>query len=168
MKAIFLTMSMLLLFGISCNKSEAANAEGEVALFLLSEYDVNNESELEIIFESAVTEDKSFISYSDLLNYNSSKFEFTITKEAQESIANMKHSVRGIAFGVKANGNLIYTGYFRPSFSSFANRALVIDPVSTSLVNENKMKIQSFLGIEDKRNDPSIINIFSRDNKLTE
>lgn len=161
-------VSVLLLIGVSCNKSGQSNIEGGVALHLLSDYEVNNESEREIIFESAVTEEEPFISYTDLVIYNRTNYEFTITEKAKEKISNMDHSVSGIAFGLMANNDLIYTGYFRPSFSSFANRALVIDPVSTSLVNENKMKIQSFHGIEDKRNDPSIINIFSRDNKLTE
>lgn len=165
-------ISLIMFLNIACNKGNRNNdVEGDVDIFLLSDYKINNETDRDIIFDSAVLAETPFLTYANLLSYNSSDFEFIISDAAKDAIQNLEHSVRGVAFGVTANNKLVYTGYFWPSYSSALCRWLVIDPVSPNFQNDNKLVLR--LGypsdpgnLEDNRNHPTIINIFSRDKKL--
>jgi len=94
-----------------------------------------------------------------------------LSDKAIETLESLDYSVNGLAFAIKTNDTMIYTGYFWPSYSSASCDWVVIDPLMTSIGN----KIQIRLGypdlvqgqvIQDKRNDERIIRIFKRDNKL--
>lgn len=171
MRFLFFICTLLIL-SLSCNSAnDKSEPQGEVELYLLADHDITNETDREIVSESVELQDTPFLSYADLLNYNSSEYEFSITDNARSRIENMENSVRGVPFGVVANNELIYTGYFWPSFSSLICKCLVIDPVAPTLRNENKLKMKLgypgfFEGIDDNRNDPKVIDIFSRDDKL--
>jgi hypothetical protein len=111
------------------------------------------------------------IYYSDIISYDSTEYIFELSDRAISAINILDHSVHGLAFAIKANDTLIYTGYFWPSYSSASCDCIVIDPTMTSLGN----MIQVSLGypylfpgqtIQDKRNDGRIIRILKLDNKL--
>ncbi len=78
-----------------------------------------------------------------------------------------------MAFAVKVNAELIYTGYFVCSTSSFYIAWTVISPYR--YIPENELRIN--LGypylmngesVPDHRNDGKILDVFRRDDKLIE
>ena len=118
-----------------------------------------------------LTESSPLISYSDFLSYDSLEYAFWLSNRAMKAIENLEHSVHGIAFGIKANGTLVYTGYFWPSYSSAICDWVVIDPIVTGveykiIVRLGYPGLLQGMEIPDKRNDSRIIKIFEDDNKL--
>ena len=78
----------------------------------------------------------------------------------------MEHSIGGIAFAVTANEELVYTGYFVPSYSSASVQWIVIDPLFWHLTNRMYVNLGYpglFEGavIPDHRNDERILKIFA-------
>jgi hypothetical protein len=154
-----------------CEKNESyLDSNSKVELYLMDTYlKIGNSSQIDE--NSVVTENKPLIYYSDFLSYDSTECIFELSDRAIVAIKNLDHSVHGLAFAIKANDRLIYTGYFWPGYSSASCDWIVIDPFMTSIGN----KIQVRLGypgliqgqtIQDKRNDERIILIFKNDNKL--
>ena len=157
----------LLIFG--CEKDEI-NSENKVELYLLDSYSTIDNS-FQIDETTIKTKISPLIGYSDFISYDAENYEFEISDKAKSSIDDMKHSVHGVAFAVKANGTIIYSGYFWPSYSSASCDWIVIDPMMTGV--ENKIKVSlGYPGliqgqvIPDNRNNSQIIEIFERDNKL--
>ncbi len=157
----------VLTFG--CEKEEV-NSGGKIELFLLDSYS-KIENSFQIDEATVKTKTSPLISYSDFISYDSNNYEFQITDKAKNAIDEVEHSVHGVAFAVKANGILIYSGYFWPSYSSASCDWVVIDPMMTSIDNKIKVSL-GYPGliqgqvIPDNRNDSRIIEIFERDNKL--
>lgn len=164
---IIISILSFLTFG--CEKDEI-NSDGKVELYLLDSYS-NIDNSFQIDETTVKTRTSPLINYSDFISYDAENYEFEISDNAKSAIDNMEHSVHGVAFAVKANGALIYSGYFWPSYSSASCDWIVIDPMMTSVGN----KIKVCLGypgltqgqvVPDNRNDSRIIGIFERDNKL--
>jgi len=114
---------------------------------------------------------KPLVYYSDFISYNSKTYIFVISNDSKDRIQNLEHSVHGIPFALKVDNNLVYTGYFWPSYSSAMCKWIVIDPMRLLISNELKVYLgypwsQSVVGIPDKRNDNQILDIFRSDNKL--
>ena len=76
------------------------------------------------------------MTYSDFQSYDPSTFTFKISDTAKDSIKSLKQSVNGIAFAIKANNVLIYSGYFWPGYSSASCDWVVIDPMMLLINNE--------------------------------
>jgi len=167
--AFLLTVS---LFFIACNKKENTNPNnGTVELFLLESYKTLDNFSCQIDEKTVITKSQPLITYSDFVSYNSINYSFIISDAAKETINGLKLSVFGIAFAIKVNNVLIYTGYFWPGYSSSSCSWTVIDPTRLSL--DNVLVVQlGYPGlipgqvIPDKRNDARILNVFARDNKL--
>ena len=165
--AIFVTLSF---FFVACDNNETTNRNGGVELFLLDSYKTIGFTN-QIDEKTIVTKSQALVTYSDFQSYDPSTFTFKISNSAKESIKSLKHSVNGIAFAVKANNDLIYSGYFWPSVSSGICSWVVIDPMRLSLDNELNVRL-GYPGliegqvIPDKRNDKRILDIFTSDNKL--
>jgi hypothetical protein len=76
-----------------------------------------------------------------------------------------------LAFAIKANDTLVYTGYFWPSYSSVSCDWVVVDPNMTGIGNTMQVSlgypglIQGKI-IQDKRNDKRIVQILREDRKL--
>ena len=174
MKRKFFTYAIIGIFSIltfGCEKDEI-NSNGKVELYLLDSYS-KIENSFQIDETTIKTQASPLISYTDFISYDSVNYTFGLSDNAKNTIDNMEHSVYGVAFAVKANGILIYSGYFWPSYSSASCDWIVIDPLMTSIGN----KITVSLGypglvqgqvIPDNRNDSRIIEIFENDNKLIE
>ena len=166
---IYVVAGIFSFLTFGCEKEEI-DSDGKIELYLLESYSkVGNSYQID---ETTIkTQISPLISYADFISYNSSNFTFELSDKAKNTIENMEHSVHGVAFAVKANGTIIYSGYFWPSFSSASCDWIVIDPLMSSVGN----KITVSLGypglaqgqaIPDKRNDSRIIKIFKSDNKL--
>ena len=161
---LFVTLNFIF---IACDKYENPK-NGSVELFLLDSYKTIGTG-YQIDDQTVVTKAQPLVTYSDLLSYNPGTYTFIISDAAKENIKGLKHSVHGMAFAIKANDQLIYTGYFWPSYSSASCNWVVIDPIM--LNNELNIEL-GYPGliegqvIPDKRNDKRIVNIFASDNKL--
>lgn len=127
----------------------------------------------EIDVATLVLEERPILSYADLKSYNAKDYYFKLTDAARERIEGMEHSVAGTAFAVTANEEVVYTGYFLPSYSSLAMQWIVIDPIFWHLSNRMYVNLGypgSMEGeeIPDLRNDDRILGIFRRDGNLEE
>ena len=167
--AFLLLIGLLLLVFAGCEKT-SFNSNSKVELYLISSFSKMNNT-WGIDESSVITKSNPLIEYSDFLSYNPKDYTFELTSSASETVKNLDHSVFGLAFAIKADESIIYTGYFWPSYSSASCDWIVIDPLSTLIGN----KLQVRLGypglvqgqiIPDKRNDIRILRIFKRDNKL--
>ena len=169
---IFTALIMMLGFiFIACDKNENTNPKnGSVELFLLDSYKTIG-STYQIDEKTIVTKSQPLVTYSNFLSYDPSTFTFKISDTAKEAIKSLEHSVHGIAFAIKANHVLIYTGYFWPSYSSASCDWVVIDPGMLLISNELIVQL-GYPGliegqiIADKRNDKRILDIFANDDKL--
>ncbi|MEN8202548.1 MAG: hypothetical protein ABFS28_08140 [Bacteroidota bacterium] len=168
---IWITCTVLLLSLPSCVKY-SGDAKGEVELYLLESYE-NLDQSCAIDEASVEIRKHPLIRYSDFISYNSEKHIFTISDEAAEAVKDLEHSVHGLPFAVIANEELVYTGYFWPSFSSAMCQWIVIDP--PMIFGDNELRVElgypgQIEGVEipDERNNEVILDIFRRDNKLIE
>ncbi|MCG8309515.1 MAG: hypothetical protein MI975_19120 [Cytophagales bacterium] len=173
-KALIYILAIICHFAfVSCNKSDdPGNIEGEVKLYLIEEFEKSG-GMFQIDEGTVVTKSTPLLNYGDLLSYNASTFTFEISEAGISKVKNLKHSVHGIAFAFKANQELIYTGYFWPSYSSMSCDWVTIDPTSIEHNGEGVVSL-GYPGphpgsrIPDKRNDARVIGIFKQDHKLIE
>ncbi len=162
---------LLLLPFTACEKCDC-DAVGEVEFYLLNAYETLDESP-GIDLSTVVLQENPVLRYDDLKAYNAKEYYFKLTEEGQERIEEMDHSVAGTAFVVTANDELIYSGYFLPSYSSLGLQWIVIDPLFWNLSNRMHVNL-GYPGqiegeeIPDLRNDERILEIFRRDGNLVE
>lgn len=163
--------SLVVLIFTGCEKNENnPGSTGKVELYMIETYS-KVEFSSQIDENSVVTEKSPLIYYQDFLSYDSTEYTFELSDRAIKSIQNLDHSVHGLAFAIKANNTLIYTGYFLPGYSSASCDWIVIDPIMITIRNKMQVKL-GYPGlvqgqiIEDKRNDKRIVRIFKQDNKL--
>jgi hypothetical protein len=166
--ALFVTLNFIF---IACDKNENTNPnDGSVELFLLDSYQTIGSTDYQIDEKTIVTKSQPLLTYSDFLSYEPNTFTFKISDTAKETIKSLKHSVHGIAFAIKANNVLIYSGYFWPSYSSASCDWVVIDPMMLLISNELMVQLghspYNVQLIPDKRNDKRILDIFTSDDKL--
>ena len=166
--ALFVTFNSIF---IACDKNENTNPkDGGVELFLLDSYQTIGSTYYQIDEKTIVTKTQPLLTYSDFLSYEPNTYTFKISDTAKETIKSLKHSVHGIAFAIKANNVLIYSGYFWPSYSSASCDWVVIDPMMLLISNELTVQLGYSSSkvelIPDKRNDKRILDIFTNDDKL--
>jgi hypothetical protein len=183
---IFLTLlAGLAKCAISCDKESNTNGLtdkstseitndviGNLEFYLITSFDTLKNT-YKINAQSVKYGDAALIENDDIISYDSANYTFKISDAAKLKIKNLKHSVRGLAFGVVANKNLIYTGYFWPGYSSLSCDWIVIDPLFVDLKSEMNVRLgypgySDYMKITDYRNDKRIIDILTRDKKLTE
>lgn len=166
-------LALCFFFSVSCEKNEG-EITGGVELYLLESFD-NIGQTCGIELSSVVTEEEPLIKYAEFKSYNAKDFEFKVTDIARGKIDSLEHSVTGIPFAVSADGEVIYTGYFWPAYSSAMCEWIVIDPLLLMWGGKNTMHLElGYPGliegtvIPDERNNERILEIFRRDNKLIE
>jgi hypothetical protein len=154
---------------LGCEKEEM-KLDGIVELYLLDSYSTL-ENSFQIDETTITTNNFPLIGYLDFISYDPKNYTFEISDKAKNAIGNLEHSVHGVAFSVTANGTIIYSGYFWPSYSSASCDWIVIDPVMVG--SDNKITVNlGYPGlvqghtIKDRRNDGRIIRIFESDAKL--
>ncbi len=168
---IILLAGILTAISLSCAKEKNEHqVEGVVDLYLLNVYEKLNGS-CQIIESTAITQTFPLIKYADILEYDPDNHTFKVSDNAKNDIKNLEYPVTGTAFAIKADNEVIYTGYFWPGYSSLGCNWVVIDPIFIDFHNELKVEL-GYPGqiegseIPDKRNDERILDIFKRDGKL--
>jgi len=170
-KLFYSIIVLFVLINAGCEKdNNNGYSNGKVELYLIDTFSVIDNS-YQIDESNLITESTPLINYSDFLLYDSSEYSFELSDKAVEKIDSMEYSVHGLAFAVKANDTLIYTGYFWPGYSSASCDWIVIDPLMVRTGNKIKVRLGypgtiPGLVIEDKRNDERLIRIFKHDGKL--
>jgi len=174
---IFIRNSIIILIilsvFVSCKKDKhSIKAEGEIEFYLLKSYNTLDNSFM-IDESTVITNNEALIKYSDIKSYEPETYMFVISEESKNYISNLEQAIDGLAFALKANGNVIYTGYFFPSYSSMICDWVVIDPIGIEYHNELKVKLgyprlSEEMTIPDNRNNELILAILKRDNKLIE
>jgi len=169
---VFINLCVALTFIFTaCGKNENTNpGYGHVELYLLDSFKtIGNTNQIDE--KTVVLKTKPLVTYSDFLSYDPGTYTFKISNTACEAIKSLEHSVHGLAFAIKANNVLIYTGYFWPGYSSASCDWVIIDPMGLSL--DNKLMVElGYPGlregqvIPDRRNDQRILDIFAGDDKL--
>ena len=176
MKKIFILFHSLnvviLILCSGCRKNTETIPGNEVAIYLLKSFEKEDNS-CQIREETVILEKEELIAYADLLAYHPKTYHFDISENAISRLETLQFPVDGIGFGVLAAGELIYTGYFWPSYSSASCQWTVIDPLLVGLNKTLKVR-QGYPGkfdesyIPDRRNDRRITSIFKRDGKLVD
>ena len=155
---------------ISCNENDDLHNIGKVELYEIEQFEtVNNTDQIDEF--TVITKKTPLLKYEDLLAYNSKEYKFKISEHARQLLEGPP--IKTGAFAIKANGELIYTGYFVPGFSSKLWFWNVIDPLMSSFTGDcyvNRIVLQggNQPPFPDKRNDPRILEIFRKDHKLIE
>ena len=160
----------LLLFSPTGCEKWRGDAEGDVELYLLESYQTE-EHTWAILSSSIKLHEAPLIAYPDFKSYNSKKHIFKISDAAAQAVKDQEHSVHGLAFAVTANGEVVYTGYFWPGYSSAGCQWIVIDPLM--IFGDNELRVElgypgliEGVDIPDERNNELILDIFRRDGKL--
>lgn len=162
-------LGLLVILTVSCQTDDEDKNLGQVELYLIDDYSRIGQS-FQIDELSVVTKEVAFIGYEELLSYDPEAHLFQLSGIAKERIENLE-DIHGVPFAIKADGKLIYTGYFWQSYSSGICDWVAIDPLLMRIGNELKVQL-GYPGlvqgqvIPDRRNDKRIIEIFQRDNKL--
>lgn len=151
-----------------CQKEEQAALAAGIDFYILTSLQRVDQS-CQIDESKIVTEDKPFISYSELLSYDSAGYTFEISAGARARIQDPDHPVHGRAFAVKAGRQLIYTGYFWSGYSSASCDWVTIDAVLPDRGMTVRLGYPGLIDgqvIPDRRNDPLLLQILERDRKL--
>ncbi len=170
-KLNFVLLALLFVLSTACeNNLSQSDSDARVELYLIETY-TKHEKSIQLDEKSVVTKQQPLIAYNDIISYNSKEYEFELSKKAIETIKNLQTPINGLPFAIKANNEIVYTGYFWLSVSSAICDCIVIDPMM--YYSENKLQVKLgypslFEGmvIDDKRNDSRIIDILKKDRKL--
>lgn len=168
-KSLWFLVGFLILSSTGCKK-ENDSSNSKVEFYLIESFNKVGSS-YQIDEKSVVTQKTPLVYYSDILSYDSVEYIFELSEQAIEKIKNLEHSVHGLAFAIKSNNTLVYTGYFWPGYSSAGCDWVVIDPLMLGVGNKVHVQL-GYPGliqgttIPDKRNDERIIQLFKQDNKL--
>lgn len=156
---------------VSCNENDDhIGKNGKVTLYEIEQFETIDSTD-QIDESTVITKKTPFLNYEDLLSYNSKEFMFEISEHGQQLFQDPP--VKTGAFAIKANGELIYTGYFVPSYSSRLWFYTVIDPLMIGFNGDcyvNRIVLQggNQPSYPDRRNNPRILEIFRKDRKLIE
>ena len=158
----------ILILSNSCKDDSEIN--GAVEIYQIRKYDIKSGA-YQIEENSVVTFDDPIIYYSDILAYDSSNYFFEISDQAKEKLLTPAFAQPGIPFAVKVSGKIIYTGYFWWSYSSGFCDWVVGDLSSIQVnkilkINLGYPGVTSNMIIPDRRNDPVLLRILKRDDKL--
>ena len=169
MRSTIILLSLVLLAS-ACEVTELANdpalsAGSKVEFYLIQQQEIDS-YQTSINEQAAKIQDSILISYEEIISYNPKTFNFEISPEARKRLQYYT------PFAVTVDREIIYTGYFWTSLSSRSVDWVVIDLL---FADENKLHVQlgypglmDGISIPDKRNDPRILEVLRRDNKLIE
>lgn len=157
----------------ACSKPEPIDTSlTRVDFYLIKSFTELPESD-RIDPTSIELEDDALVAYEDIIWYNSTTHSFKIKDDIQDLFKLEGNTVHYKAFAIKTNSEIVYTGFFWPSYSSQSIKWTVIDPIAAEVLGEMKV-CMSYPGmlvdesIPDMRNSEKIVKIFKNDNKLIE
>ena len=141
------------------------NVKG-LSLYLIDSYESTGSHAID---ESSIKVNKdALLSDEDFVSYDSSHHSFTISTSAMQMIQDLEHSTSGIPFALLADGALVYSAYFWPSYSSASCDWIVTDPLSMP-DNTMSMKLgyaSAATDIPDRRNHRRLINALDATGRL--
>lgn len=173
MNKYFNIIPAIILLGViitSCNKTDNRSGD-KVEIYLLDSFDTLEIAVgYQIKLESVVLKSAPLITYDEILSYDPETYIFKLSPEATDRIKNQQQDLHKVAFGIKANDELIYTAYFWALYSSTLCDWMTADPLFT-LDDGLKIKLGypsqiDGIHIPDDRNDQKILDIFEKDGKL--
>ncbi len=171
MKKLILILTVFVSLFSGCDSDNIdPRSEGKVEFYLLKSFETEKQSFV-IDEESITLENDPIIVYEDLTSYDQTEHSFTVKESAIALLNELEPSIEKNAFALVADGEIIYTGYFWPSYSSTSCDWIVIDPVLAEISGVLSVKL-GYPGltpdqsIEDRRNDPRLIKVLEGDNKL--
>ena len=161
---------LLLTLGIltDCHKDDQSAPSDGIDFYLLTSFQTVGQT-CQIEESSVATEEQAVIRYSELLSYRAETYTVERPKTAKARSNKLTPPVHGLAFALKAGRQLIYTGYFWPSYSSASCNWVTIDPLFLDRGLAVRLGYPGTIDgqeIPDRRNDPLLLEILERDNKL--
>jgi hypothetical protein len=166
---LLILLATLWLLPFSCDSEE--EVIGGVNVHLIKSFERTRVDSCGIVASSVKYRKHPFIAYEDLQSYDIRSHQFGLGPAALDSLKNRSWPVTGTPFAVVANGELIYTAYFWPSYSSMSCQWVTADPFMAVPTGNLKVNL-GYPGqwedadIPDHRNDERITDIFARDGKL--
>lgn len=169
---LILFAPVIFLISDSCQKDSDVYATGhELEFYVLDSFKTVNGTD-KIIDSTVILYDSALIRYDQIISYDMSNHSFTLDESAIDYLnaeGGLKYHFK--AFAVTIDKQIIYTGYFWPSYASSIKQWFVIDPIQYSSKNELKVNLaypsDSFAGsYPDLRNDKRLISLLKRDGKL--
>jgi hypothetical protein len=155
---------LLVLVLASCNRSDTPKSSAKVEIYLLADFErVPDKCQID---NRTISLGPALVSNDEIVAYHHRKYEFTILPSA---VARFTEDVHFRGFAVTVDRNLVYTGFFRPSYSSSScDHSVVIDP----FIQDNKMRISlgypsaDFYTGDDPRNTSALIEALRAQGKL--
>lgn len=169
MRPVIVTLAILIALTVSCEKKKTTH-QGAIHIYLLSGYE-SYEPSSRINENKAVLEKEPLIHYTDIISYDPRNHTFKISASAQDTFKSRGQTINTRAFALVANREIIYTGYFWPSYFSSMCDWLTIDPIYAEYSGELTVQL-GYPGlldewdIPDRRNDQRILSILRQDHKL--
>ena len=165
MRQLLFILTLSILF-VSCKKDNA-NAEESVEIHLLKSYQTVA-AKCQVDPSLSVLQDTATIKDQEILAYSKTEYKFKLTDPAIQKIKALNDRT---PFAVTVNKQVIYYGFYKPSFSSSScDQSITMDVAWTS-GNEIYLKLgypgqPQGVTIEDKRNDPILIATLKKQGKL--
>ena len=156
---------------ISCHTDDVIPGKN-VEFYLLKSFE-NIDNSCQINESTVVLMSDPLLRYTDLLIYDPNEYTYQLSSKAKDAINALDFPTSGLPFAVTVDGEIIYTAYFWPSYSSMSCQWAVTDPFLIDFNNGLKIELGypgRFDGVEipDKRNDPHILAVLRKDGKLAD
>ena len=165
MKTVLGILSMLIMVS-ACDKEPINPNAGKNVEFYLLDNDMTDIQDMAISPDIATLNDSVLIGYDDIISYNLKTYDFKVSGDVMERLNSYA------AFAVTVDKEVIYTGYFWTSISSRIVNTIVIDLLfaegNTLHVQLGYPGLMDGMTIQDKRNDPRILDVLRQDKKLIE
>ncbi|MFZ5940369.1 MAG: hypothetical protein ACOYXB_07325 [Bacteroidota bacterium] len=166
--------SVAILFVLSGCERQSLIGEGDTADFYILEEFRTQENSMAILEGTALAGSEKIIGYNDILSYSPLTCTFIVSDSISERLNDVSStSVHGTPFALVIGGEIIYTGYFWAGFSSRTVDWITIDPLDYTGDNSLPVTLGYPAGfaadeIPDKRNDPRLLSLLKRDDKLVD
>jgi hypothetical protein len=164
MKKLSVILTFLILTLAGCEKDSGIGLE----IYLLEDYQTKAYSH-EIISGSEKLSKDPNIYYTEIISYNATEHFFVIDPAKADQMRKKSWPTSGTPFALTINKQIIYSGHLIPGYSSSGSDWYSIDPLTLG----GKLRVtlgypgdHPNFGDADRRNDPRIINLLGKDNKL--
>ena len=122
MRPIFFLLTIAI-FYLSCKKDNVKGGDTVEVYLLKSSQLVTDKCEIDALV--SVLQDTAIIKNQDILEYSQSNYQFTLTDLAIQKVKTFRDFT---AFAVTIDKQVIYYGFFKPSFSSSScNHSITMD-----------------------------------------
>jgi hypothetical protein len=165
MRPLYLIFIMTM-FILSCKKDHL-KAGRTVEIYLLKNYKVMA-GKCQVDPTLTVLQDTAIIKNQDILQYSKTEYQFKLTDNAIKEVKALKDMT---PFAVTVDKQVIYYGFYKPSFSSSScDHSITMD---IALASDNKISIKlgypgqlDGVTIDDQRNNPNLIATLKNQSKL--